>query len=189
MEAFWISLVVIFAAELGDKSQLMALTFATRFKVWPVLTGITIATSVVHLFSVGLGRVIGDALPTTALSIAAGIAFLGFAAWTLRGDELSDEESGKAARTTRYVLIAVTAAFFLSEMGDKTMFATIALATRHGWFGTWIGSTVGMVVADALTIVIGRFVGAHLPEKWIKYGAATAFAFFGVILLLEPLFA
>ncbi|MCC5578169.1 TMEM165/GDT1 family protein [Microtetraspora sp. AC03309] len=189
MEAFWISLAVIFVAELGDKSQLMALTFATRFKVWPVLAGITAATAVVHLFSVGLGQIIGDAVPTTAISIAAGIAFLGFAAWTLRGDELSDEESGKAARTTRNVLVAVTVAFFLSELGDKTMLATITLATQHGWFGTWIGSTVGMVAADALAIVVGRFLGAHLPEKWIKYGAAAAFAVFGVLLLVEPLLA
>ncbi|WP_067179973.1 TMEM165/GDT1 family protein [Microtetraspora niveoalba] len=187
MEAFWISLAVIFVAELGDKSQLMALTFATRFKVWPVLAGITAATAVVHLFSVGLGRVIGDALPTTAISIAAGIAFLAFAAWTLRGDELSDEESGKAARTTRNVLVAVTVAFFLSELGDKTMLATITLATQHGWLGTWIGSTIGMVAADALAILVGRFLGTHLPEKWIKYGAAAAFAVFGVLLLLEPL--
>ncbi|MDF2712459.1 MAG: hypothetical protein K0R62_8111, partial [Nonomuraea muscovyensis] len=79
MEAFWISLVVIFVAELGDKSQLMAMTFATRFKPWPVLAGITIATTIVHLVSVAVGGLIGDALPTTAISIVAGIAFLGFA--------------------------------------------------------------------------------------------------------------
>ncbi|GII89169.1 hypothetical protein Ssi03_71590 [Sphaerisporangium siamense] len=187
MEAFWISLGVIFVAELGDKSQLMAMTFATRFKPWPVLAGITIATAVVHLFSVGLGGLIGDALPTTAISIAAGVAFLGFALWTLRGDELSEAESQKAQRTTRNALIAVTVAFFLSELGDKTMLATITLATRHGWFGTWIGSTIGMVAADALAILVGRLLGRHLPEKVIRYGAAAAFALFGVLLLLEPL--
>ncbi|MGN9841412.1 TMEM165/GDT1 family protein [Nonomuraea sp. H19] len=187
MQAFWISLGVIFVAELGDKSQLMAMTFATRFKVWPVLLGITIATTVVHLLSVAAGGLIGDALPTTAISIVAGLAFLGFAAWTLRGDELTEEESRKAERVTRSALIAVTTAFFLSELGDKTMLATITLATQHGWVGTWIGSTVGMVAADALAILVGRLLGRHLPEKVIRYGAAAAFAIFGVVLLAEAL--
>ncbi|MDH2429938.1 TMEM165/GDT1 family protein [Sphaerisporangium sp. TRM90804] len=187
MEAFWISLGVVFVAELGDKSQLMALTFATRFKAWPVLAGITIATTVVHLFSVGVGGLIGDALPRTAVTIVAGLAFLGFALWTLRGDELTDEESAKARRTTRSALIAVTVAFFLAELGDKTMLATITLATQHGWLGTWIGSTVGMVAADALAIAVGRVVGTRLPEKVIRYGAAAGFAVFGVVLLAEAL--
>ncbi|MFI7440674.1 TMEM165/GDT1 family protein [Nonomuraea indica] len=189
MEAFWISLVVIFVAELGDKSQLMAMTFATRFKPWPVLAGITIATTIVHLVSVAVGGLIGDALPTTAISVVAGIAFLGFALWTLRGDELTEEESRKAQRTTRNALIAVTVAFFLSELGDKTMLATITLATQHGWVGTWIGSTVGMVAADALAIVVGLMLGRHLPEKVIRYGAAAAFAVFGVALLGEAVLA
>jgi putative Ca2+/H+ antiporter (TMEM165/GDT1 family) len=187
VQAFWISLAVIFVAELGDKSQLMALTFATRFRPLPVLAGITIATALVHLVSVALGRVVGDALPTSAIAVIAGLAFLGFAAWTLRGDELTDEESNKAAKTTRSALIAVGVAFFLSELGDKTMLATITLATQHGWFGTWVGSTIGMVAADALAILVGRFLGTHLPEKWIKYGAAAAFAVFGLLLLAEPL--
>ncbi|WP_327108587.1 TMEM165/GDT1 family protein [Nonomuraea glycinis] len=187
MEAFWISLAVIFVAELGDKSQLMAMTFATRFKMWPVIAGITIATTAVHLVSVAVGGLIGDALPTTAISVVAGLAFLGFAAWTLRGDELTDEEAEKAKRTTRNAIIAVTVAFFLAELGDKTMLATITLATQHGWLGTWIGSTVGMVAADALAIVVGRMLGKHLPEKAIRYGAAAAFAIFGIVLLVDAL--
>ncbi|MEV1248154.1 TMEM165/GDT1 family protein [Nonomuraea sp. NPDC049750] len=185
MEAFWISLAVIFVAEMGDKSQLMAMTFATRFKPWPVLAGITIATTAVHLVSVAVGGLIGDALPTTAISVVAGLAFLGFALWTLRGDELTDEESSKARRTTRNAVVAVTVAFFLSELGDKTMLATITLATQHGWLGTWIGSTVGMVAADALAIVVGRLLGKHLPEKAIRYGAAAVFAIFGIVLLVD----
>ena len=187
LEAFWISLGAIFIAELGDKSQLMAMTFATRFKIWPVLAGITIATTAVHLASVALGGLIGTALPTTAISIVAGIAFIGFALWTLRGDELTEEEASKARRTTRNALIAVTVAFFLSELGDKTMLATITLATKHDWLGTWIGSTVGMVAADALAIVVGRMLGKHLPERIIKYGAAAAFAIFGLVMIGEAL--
>ena len=81
--------------------------------------------------------------------------------------------------------MAVT--FFLAELGDKTMLATITLATQHGWFGTWIGSTIGMVAADALAILVGRLLGRHLPEKIIKYGAAALFAIFGVWLVVEAI--
>nr|BFE85881.1 hypothetical protein GCM10020093_084820 [Planobispora longispora] len=107
----------------------------------------------------------------------------------MRGDELTEEEAQKARRTTRSAIIAVTVAFFLAELGDKTMLATITLATQHDWVGTWIGSTVGMVAADALAIAAGILLGRNLPEKVIRYGAAAAFAVFGVILLLEPVLA
>lgn len=188
-EALWLSAAVIFVAELGDKSQLMAMTFATRYRARDVLIGITAATAVVHLVSVGIGYWIGASFEKyqSGIAIAAGVAFLAFAAWTLRGDELTDDEANKAKRATGSALVAVTVAFFLAELGDKTMLATITLAVREDWFGVWIGSTVGMVVADALAIVVGAVLGKHLPEKAIKYGAAAAFAIFGVILLAEGL--
>jgi putative Ca2+/H+ antiporter (TMEM165/GDT1 family) len=180
-----LSFAVIFVAELGDKSQLMALTFATRFKPWPVLIGITVATALVHLVSVGIGYGLGAALPTGWISLVAGVAFLAFGAWTLRGDKLTEDEKGKAEMATGSAIWAVGVAFFLAELGDKTMLATITLATQHGWLGTWVGSTIGMVVADALAILVGRFLGRHLPEKAIKYGAAALFAIFGVWLVVE----
>jgi putative Ca2+/H+ antiporter (TMEM165/GDT1 family) len=182
-----LSFAVIFVAELGDKSQLMALTFATRFRPWPVLIGITVATAVVHLVSVGIGYGLGATLPTGWISLVAGLAFLAFGAWTLRGDKLTEEEQNKAERATGSAIWAVGAAFFLAELGDKTMLATITLATQHGWFGTWVGSTLGMVVADALAILVGRLLGRHLPERLIKYGAAVLFAIFGVWLIVEAI--
>jgi putative Ca2+/H+ antiporter (TMEM165/GDT1 family) len=178
---------VIFVAELGDKSQLMALTFATRYKAVPILIGITIATALVHAVSVIIGVVIGAALPTDAISIVAGIAFLGFAFWTYRGDELDDDEAAKAERSNRSAIVAASVAFFLAELGDKTMLATITLATKEGAFGTWLGSTLGMVAADALAIVIGQQLGARLPERAIRIGATVAFVIFGVLLLAEGL--
>ena len=187
LAALAISFGVIFVAELGDKSQLMAMTFATRFKPLLVLIGITAATAVVHLISVGIGYGLGAALPTGWISLIAGVAFLAFGAWTLRGDSLTDEERGKAERSTGSAILAVGGAFFLAELGDKTMLATITLATQHGWFGTWLGSTLGMVAADALAILVGRMLGRHLPEKVIKYGAAALFAIFGIWLLVEAL--
>ncbi|GLY22097.1 TMEM165/GDT1 family protein [Micromonospora sp. NBRC 101691] len=189
MEGFLVALAVsfgvIFVAELGDKSQLMALTFATRFRTVPVLIGITIATAVVHLVSVAIGYGLGATLPTGWIALIAGLAFLGFGAWTLRGDSLTEEEKRKAERSTKSAVFAVGVAFFLAELGDKTMLATITLATQYGWFGTWIGSTVGMVAADALAIVVGRMLGRKLPEKTIKYGAAILFAICGLWLILD----
>ena len=179
--------MVIFVAELGDKSQLMAMTFATRYRARDVILGITAATAVVHLASVGIGYFIGASFERYQgpIAIAAGIAFLGFAAWTLRGDELTDEEAQKARKAKGSALLAVGLAFFLAELGDKTMLATITLAVRENWFGTWIGSTVGMVAADALAIGVGALLGRKLPERVIKYGAAAAFAIFGLVLIAE----
>jgi len=187
MYAFLLSTAVIFVAELGDKSQLMAMTFAARYRVRDVLIGITVATAIVHLFSVAIGRLVGNQFADSqdTISIIAGIAFLLFAAWTLRGDELSDEEAGKARRSQGMALLAVGVAFFLAELGDKTMLATITLATREGWLGTWIGSTLGMVLADALAIGVGALLGKHLPERAIKFGAAAAFLVFGLLLIAD----
>lgn len=185
MAAFFISLGVIFVAELGDKSQLMALAFATRYRPLPVLIGITAATALVHLVSVVVGAVVGAALPTKAIGIVAAIAFVGFGLWTLRGDELSDDDEQRAAQPAKHVVMAVGTVFFLAELGDKTMLATITLATREGLVGTWLGSTVGMVAADALAIVVGRALGTRLPEKAIRIGAAVLFFIFAIVLLLE----
>jgi putative Ca2+/H+ antiporter (TMEM165/GDT1 family) len=187
MHALLLSFGIIFVAELGDKSQLMALTFAARYKALPILIGITIATALVHACSVLLGAALGVAFPTKAISIVGGVAFLGFAAWTLRGDRLTEDEAQRVDRHTRSAVIAAAGAFFLAELGDKTMLATITLATTEGLWGTWLGSTAGMVAADALAIVVGQALGQRLPEKTIRIGAAVLFVVFGILLLFEGL--
>jgi putative Ca2+/H+ antiporter (TMEM165/GDT1 family) len=187
MAAFLISFGIIFVAELGDKSQLMALTFAARYKALTILIAITVATALVHLVSVLLGAAVGVALPTKAISVVAGVAFLGFAAWTLRGDKLDDDDTARVNKSTTSVLFTVGVAFFLAELGDKTMLATITLATKNGLIGTWIGSTLGMVAADALAIIVGKQLGARLPERVIKIGAAATFVVFGLVLIVEGL--
>ena len=179
MDALLISTAVIFVAELGDKSQLMAMTFAARYRARDVLIGITAATAIVHLASVGIGAAIGEAFGDyqAAINIVAGIAFLAFALWTLRGDELTDEEAAKASGSQGAAILAVGVAFFLAELGDKTMLATITLATHEGWFG--------MVAADALAIGVGAVLGRRLPEKAIRYGATAAFVVFGLLLVVQ----
>jgi Ca2+/H+ antiporter, TMEM165/GDT1 family len=178
---------VILLAELGDKSQLMALAFATRYRATTVLIAVSVATLIVHAGSVLLGKAFALALPTAAIQVVAGIAFLVFAAWTIRGDELGEEDEGRARRTGRWALVTIGTAFFLAELGDKTMLATITLATTQEPIGTWLGSTVGMVAADAIAIVIGAVLGTRLPERAIKVFAALAFVVFGVLLIAEGL--
>ncbi len=187
MDAFLLSFGVIFIAELGDKSQLMALAFASRYRALTVLVAVTLATLLVHAGSVALGATLAMALPTSVIQVAAGIAFFAFAAWTLRGDELGDTERDRAKRSGGMALLTIGTAFFLAELGDKTMLATITLATTEEPIGTWLGSTLGMVTADALAIGIGAFLGTRLPERAIKLFAAAMFVGFGALLVAEGL--
>lgn len=187
IDAFLLSFGVIMLAELGDKSQLMALAFATRYRAVVVLTAVTLATLLVHAGSVLLGATFALALPTSAIQIVAGLAFLGFAAWTLRGDELGEADERRAERSGRWALLTIGSAFFLAELGDKTMLATITLATTEEPWGTWLGSTAGMVAADAVAIAIGALLGTRLPERAVKLFAAAAFVVFGAILVAQGL--
>ena len=187
LHAFLLSFGVIFVAELGDKSQLMALAFATRYKTVPVLIAITLATGIVHLFSVALGGVIGTALPTNLISVIGAIAFVGFGIWTLRGDELTEKDKESTKVSSKHIIMAVGTVFFLAELGDKTMLATVTLAASEGLVGTWAGSTLGMVAADALAIVVGKALGDRLPEKAIRIGSSIAFFVFAALMLADAL--
>lgn len=185
--ALLLSFGVIFVAELGDKSQLMAMTYALRYRWWVILLAITVATTAVHAVSVFFGHFLGLSIPTALLSVLAGLAMLIFGLWTLRGDRLDDEESSRATRVGASVFFAVMSAFFLAELGDKTMLATITLATDNDWLGVWIGSTLGMVAADALAIGVGVLLGRHLPERVIAIGAAVLFFAFAAWLITDGL--
>jgi putative Ca2+/H+ antiporter (TMEM165/GDT1 family) len=187
LNAFLLSFGVVFLAELGDKSQLMALAFASRYRALTVLVAVTLATFLVHAGSVLLGAAFAVAIPTHLIQIVAGLAFLGFAVWTLRGDTLGEDDELRAARTGRWAIVTIGVAFFLAELGDKTMLATITLATTEEPWGTWLGSTGGMVAADAIAIVVGSVLGTRLPERAIKLFASAAFVVFGAILLAQAL--
>ena len=183
--AFLIAFGVVFVAELGDKSQLMVLTLATRFPAWRVLGAITVATALIHLISVLVGGAVAAVLPTRAITVAAGLAFIGFGIWTLRGGDGDDE--GEAVSNGRSPIVAAGAAFFLAELGDKTMLASMTLAARNGILGTWVGATVGMVAADAIAVVVGATLGRRLPARAIRLLAAGLFLLFGVVLVVEGL--
>lgn len=178
MDAFWLALGMVFIAELGDKTQLVALCLSSRYNAWVVLGGITVATLVVHVFSVLLGGGVGHFLPQTWINLVAGLAFIGFGLWTLRGDALDDENCGAKPARSPFLLVATT--FFLAELGDKTMLSTVTLATGHALIPVWLGSTLGMVLSDGLAIIVGQILGKRLPERAIQIGAAVIFFGFGL---------
>ncbi|MFT3898677.1 MAG: TMEM165/GDT1 family protein [Gordonia sp. (in: high G+C Gram-positive bacteria)] len=184
--ALVLSFGVVFVAELGDRSQLMAMMFAMRYRSWTVIAAITTATAVIHLLSVGVGHFVGASIPTHLTAVVAGLAMIVFGLWTLRGDTI-DPGPMRPARIGASAFLAITGAFFLAELGDKTMFTTVALATNNNWVGVWIGSTLGMVAADALAILLGAALVRHLPPKVISRGAAALFFAFGAWLLYEGL--
>jgi putative Ca2+/H+ antiporter (TMEM165/GDT1 family) len=187
MHPFFVALFFVFIAEMGDKTQLVALAFATKYAAQTVLTGVFVATLLEHLFSVMLGELVGIVLPIFWVKLLAGGAFIGFGLWTLRGDELDNTE-GIASRFGPLLTVAIT--FFLAELGDKTMLATITIASQQRAFvGVWVGSTIGMVIADGLAILVGRVLGKQLPETAIKYGAATIFLLTGGVTIAETLWA
>ena len=183
-DPFLIALFYVFAAEMGDKTQLVALAFATRYPTVTVLIGVFGATLLVHLFSVGLGELLGLTIPTVWIQLAAGVAFIAFGLWTLRGDTIDEDDRFTERRFGPLLTVGIT--FFLAELGDKTMLMTVTIASEQRSFvSVWLGSTLGMVLADGLAILVGRMLGARLPEKVIRYGAAAIFLTTGAASLLR----
>jgi len=190
MSAFLLATGIIFVAELGDKSQLVALYLATRYRWWIVLAGVSLATLVVHLGSVAIGRAFDELLPESVVLVVVGLSFFAFAAWSVRGDHLGDSEQRAPAVTLLGAFGVVTASFFVSELGDKTQLATVSLASDSSdSIGVWLGSTLGMVLADALAIGAGLFVGRKLPHRTLGLGAAVLFVVFGAFAIVRGLAA
>lgn len=182
--ALLLSFGVIFAAELGDKSQLIALAFAQRYRWQVVAAGLCAATVLVFAISVTVGHYLGATLPHSAVAIASGTAFLATGLWSLRID--ADDDTAPAARSASAFLV-VTSAFLLAEFGDKTMFASIGLAATHQAFAVWLGSTLAMLAADGLALALGMFARRHLPEGHIRLAAALGFLYAGSWTLLTGL--
>ncbi len=178
MTAFVSSVFLVMIAEMGDKTQLVALAFATRYSARVTLAGVLVATLVVHLFSVAIGELLGLALPTHWIQLGAGVAFIGFALWTIRGDSFDD---GEVERGRFGPFLTVAVAFFMAELGDKTMLTTVTLASQYQEFvPVWIGSTIGMTIADGIAVVVGVVAGKRLPQRAIKLASAGIFLIFGI---------
>ena len=182
MSAFIASLALVVLAEMGDKTQLLAMAFATRFRAQTVLLGVFVATAANHLLAVAVGNYASQIIPIVYIQIAAAASFILFGIWTLRGDTLEGEDQ----RFKFSPFWTVAAAFFLAEMGDKTQLATVALAAKYQQIlPVWIGTVTGMIISDAIGIGAGILLGKRLPEKVIKWIAASIFIVFGIWGLYE----
>jgi putative Ca2+/H+ antiporter (TMEM165/GDT1 family) len=185
LAATLVSLGVVFLAELGDKSQLMTMTYALRHRWWVVLSGVGIASFLVHGLSVTIGHFLGMTLPERPIAFAAAVIFLLFAVWTWREGRADGDEDVRPAPEPRYVLLAIISSFVLAELGDKTMLATVALASDHNWAGVWLGATLGMVLADGVAIAVGAVLHKRLPGGLLHRVAAVMFLLFGLWMLFD----
>ncbi|MGE3537216.1 MAG: TMEM165/GDT1 family protein [Candidatus Tectimicrobiota bacterium] len=184
MEAFFIATGIVALAEIGDKTQLLSLVLAARFRrPLPIILGILVATVANHAFAGAMGTWITHLLGPTILRWVVGLSFLGMAVWTLIPDTLSDETT----HSTRFGVFGTTLiAFFLAEMGDKTQVATVALAARYAAFLAVVaGTTVGMMLANVPVVLLGGQAARRLPLQWIHRLAALLFAVLGILALLN----
>jgi len=184
MTAFLASLAFVVLAEMGDKTQLLAMALACKFRWQTVMWGVLVATAANHLGAAAAGNWLATVVPLGTITIAAAASFILFGLWTIRGDRLEGEDE-------RYhfgPFWTVTVAFFIAEMGDKTQLATISLAVKYNAVWTvWLGTTLGMMVSNAIGIGFGNLMGKRIPERAVKWVAALIFIAFGVWGLWENL--
>ena len=179
MTAFLASLFFVVLAEMGDKTQLLAMAFATRYKASQVLWAVFLATVINHALAVVVGEALTKVVPLDIITLVAAASFIFFGLWTLRGDTLE----GGVKKESKFGPVATVAiAFFFAEMGDKTQLATISLAIEYrNMVGVLMGTTMGMVIADAIGIMVGVVMRKHIPETVVKWVSAAVFILFGFI--------
>jgi Ca2+/H+ antiporter, TMEM165/GDT1 family len=184
MSAFLASLGLVVLAEMGDKTQLLAMAFASRFRWQTVMWGVFAATAVNHALAVLAGNYLTCIIPIVYIKIAAAASFILFGLWTLHGDKLNNED--KRFNFSPFWTVAV--AFFFAEMGDKTQLATVALAAEYNtFFPVWLGTNCGMLIADAIGIIVGIVLHKKIPERQVKWIAALIFIGFGIWGLYESI--
>ncbi|WP_029043615.1 MULTISPECIES: TMEM165/GDT1 family protein [Cupriavidus] len=187
MEAFLVSTGIVALAEMGDKTQLLSLVLAARYrKPLPIILGIFIATIVNHGFAGALGGWITHVLGADVLRWILGAGFIAMAGWMLIPDKLDDAEQGKPAKGALGILGTTIVAFFFAEMGDKTQIATVALAARFSGevIGVVAGTTFGMMLANAPAVLLGDRFANKMPIALVHKIAAAIFLVLGVLALL-----
>jgi putative Ca2+/H+ antiporter (TMEM165/GDT1 family) len=184
MEAFLVSITSISIAEIGDRTQLLSLVLAARYRrPWPIIAGILCATLANHLVAGIVGAWFGSLLKPHLLEIVVGVSMIAMAIWTLKPDRL-DETAG--ASSAMGAFLATLTGFFIAEIGDKTQIATLALAAAYpNLLAVVAGTTAGMMVANIPVVFLGKAFASRLPLKAIHYGAAAVFVVLGIIFLLR----
>lgn len=183
MEAFLVSTAAVAIAEIGDKTQLLSLLLAARYRrFWPLAWGIFVATVLNHALAAWLGALVADWLPPDVLRWGVALSFLAVAAWTLKPDKLDADDTPPA----RYgAFVTTTVAFFLAEIGDKTQIATIVLAAKYDpLWAVVAGSTAGMLLANLPVVALGAKFAHRLPLRAARYTAAAVFAVLAVLVIL-----
>jgi putative Ca2+/H+ antiporter (TMEM165/GDT1 family) len=200
LNAFWKAFILIFMAELGDKTQFMTLAMATKYKALDVMIGVTIGTALVSLLSVALGSTVGRLLPMFWIAMLAGVAFITFGLLELKGDSVSEIEDGKkkvlnisedqaslGQKGFKFgPILTIAGIFFLAELGDKTMLATVAIASRESAFvEVWLGSSLGLVASNALAIFAGKAVGTKISANTLRYAISAVYIISGILSIVE----
>ena len=183
MEAFLVSTAIVALAEMGDKTQLLSLVLAARFrKPWPIVLGILVATLANHGLAGAVGSWVTTVMGPDVLPWVLGASFIAMAAWMLIPDKLDDDEGDSAPRMGVFVTTVVV--FFLAEMGDKTQIATVMLAAQYNaWFAVVAGTTLGMMLANAPVVWFGDAITQRVPLRMVHIISAGIFAVLGVIAL------
>lgn len=182
MDAFLVSTGVVALAEIGDKTQLLAFILAAKFrKPLPIIAGVLVSTIINHGFAGALGAWITALLSPEILRWVLGLSFIGMAIWTMIPDKF-DESDAKLARFGVFGTTVI--AFFLAEMGDKTQFATIALAAQyHAVLPVVAGTTLGIMIANVPAVLLGDRIAHRMPVRVVHAIAALIFALLGVAAL------
>ncbi|HIH2686606.1 TMEM165/GDT1 family protein [Burkholderia cenocepacia] len=184
-QAFLISTGAVALAEIGDKTQLLSLVLAARYrKPVPIILGVLVATLVNHGFAGALGEWLGALVTPSIMRWALAFSFIAMGLWILVPDKL-DEDEANATRSRLGVFGATLVAFFLAEMGDKTQIATVALAARfQDYIGVVAGTTFGMMLANVPAILLGDRFAHRLPTRLVHGIAAVLFVVLGALALL-----
>lgn len=185
MFAFSTAFIMVVLAEMGDKTQLLAMAFATKYPWKKVMFGILVATILNHFVAIAAGIYLYSFIPKDIVELVASIAFIVFGLWILKDDELGNE----AEKNRFSIFWTVAIAFFLAEMGDKTQLATVALSAQIGadMLSILVGTTLGMLVADGLGILLGATLHKYVPDRVIKKFASLIFILFGVVGILHAM--
>ena len=184
MEALLVSTGLVAIAEIGDKTMLLAILLAARFRrPAPIILGILVATLLNHALAALVGQLAAGLIDGPWMKWVLGLAFLAFAAWALIPDKLEEDEAPPALKAGS-IFLTTAVAFFLVEMGDKTQVATVALGARfHDVVLVASGTTLGMMIANVPAVLLGEAAATRLPLKVIRWVAAAGFAAVGVWVL------
>ena len=185
MHSFLVSAGIVAVSEIGDKTQLLALLLATRFRrPVPIILGILVATALNHTMAAFAGVWLAEVVGEQRLRWLLGLTFIAMAVWALIPDKIEDEEAGRLAARGAFVASAI--GFFLAEIGDKTQVATAALAARYETvLPVVLGTTLGMLAADVPAVIFGHVAAERVNTRWVRFLAALLFAALGLATILS----